>query len=535
MKQFEDIELQTDAEISGYTASRALISNADGKIAVHATVSDTEIGYLSGVTGSIGDHMGSTSDPHSTIPSQTGNDAKFLTTDGANCSWAAVSGTGTLNQIKEGGSTVGDADIVTIDFDGDDFNVSESPDTEVNITINDGGIDHNSLANYAAGEHRTIDDGGTASTDLWSAEKITSELSGKQASDADLTTIAGLDKTDGNFIVGTGAAWAAESGETVRTSLGLAIGSDVQAYDAGLADIAGLGNTDSHIIIGDGSNWVCESGTTARTSLGVSIGSDVQAYDAGLDDISGLSASDGAFVVGDGSNWTAESGTTVRTSLGLAIGTDVQAHDDQLDDIAALAVDDGNIIVADGANWTVESGATARASLGVAIDSDVQAYNAGLADIAGLGNTDSYFIVGDGSNWVAETGATARASLGLSNETTHHLRGTCIDPNGVYGKDHEVCVWCKTDGAITVTGIDLTCDADPSTEMDIDLMWADAFIGLGNSAAIDECNTVSGATSISTGFDDATVASGKCIYWLLNAEPDSDITQFAWDVKYTYD
>jgi hypothetical protein len=42
-----------------------------------------------------------------------------------------------------------------------------------------------------------------------------------QAWDADLDAIAGLAKTDGNFIVGDGSSWVAESGSTVRTSLGL--------------------------------------------------------------------------------------------------------------------------------------------------------------------------------------------------------------------------------------------------------------------------------------------------------------------------
>lgn len=42
-----------------------------------------------------------------------------------------------------------------------------------------------------------------------------------QPLDADLTTIGGLAKTDGNFIVGDGAAWTVESGATARISLGL--------------------------------------------------------------------------------------------------------------------------------------------------------------------------------------------------------------------------------------------------------------------------------------------------------------------------
>jgi hypothetical protein len=42
-----------------------------------------------------------------------------------------------------------------------------------------------------------------------------------QAYDADLSAIAALAKTDGNFIVGNGSAWVTESGATARTSLGL--------------------------------------------------------------------------------------------------------------------------------------------------------------------------------------------------------------------------------------------------------------------------------------------------------------------------
>lgn len=45
--------------------------------------------------------------------------------------------------------------------------------------------------------------------------------SGKQAADADLTAIAALANTNGNFIVGNGSAWVAESGATARASLSL--------------------------------------------------------------------------------------------------------------------------------------------------------------------------------------------------------------------------------------------------------------------------------------------------------------------------
>ncbi len=54
-----------------------------------------------------------------------------------------------------------------------------------------------------------------------------------------------------------------------RTTLGLAIGTDVQAWDTQLDDIAALAVTNGNFIVGDGSNWVAESGATALASLGV--------------------------------------------------------------------------------------------------------------------------------------------------------------------------------------------------------------------------------------------------------------------------
>lgn len=55
-----------------------------------------------------------------------------------------------------------------------------------------------------------------------------------------------------------------------------------QPLDGGLTDIAALAVTDGNIIVGDGTNWVAESGATARTSLGLAIGTNVQAFDATL-------------------------------------------------------------------------------------------------------------------------------------------------------------------------------------------------------------------------------------------------------------
>jgi len=57
---------------------------------------------------------------------------------------------------------------------------------------------------------------------------------------------------------------------------GLTVGTDVQAYNTELTNIAGLATTNGNFIVGNGSTFVAESGATARTSIGLGTGNDVQ-------------------------------------------------------------------------------------------------------------------------------------------------------------------------------------------------------------------------------------------------------------------
>ena len=150
------------------------------------------------------------------------------------------------------------------------------------------------------------------------ANKLPFFDSGSTAATTDLSAF-------GRTLIDDGSAAAA------RTTLGLVIGTNVQAFDADLAALAGLTSAADKLPFFTGSGTASTTdltsfartllddadASTARSTLGVAIGSDVQGYHALLAAISGLTAGDGAFIVGNGSTFVAESGATARTSLGL--------------------------------------------------------------------------------------------------------------------------------------------------------------------------------------------------------------------------
>ena len=207
------------------------------------------------------------------------------------------------------------------------------------------------------------------------------------------------------FLVGTGVgALAWETTTTVRTSLGLSIGSDVQAWDAELDDLAGLTFADDYMIIGTGAGTI---DTISCTTFAQTILDDTDAagvlgtLDTGLADLATVTMGSNLFYYTSADNVHQTASVTAyardflndssegvfHATVNLETGTDVQAWDAQLDDIAALVQSNSYVIVGDDTNWVQETGGTLRTSLGLAIDSDVQAHSVDLDTIAAAATT----------------------------------------------------------------------------------------------------------------------------------------------------
>lgn len=94
------------------------------------------------------------------------------------------------------------------------------------------------------------------------------EANHDHSDDAGGANISIINGTSGTLSIARGGT-GATSASNARTALGVAIGSDVQAYDADLSTIAGLDKTANNFIMGTGSAWALTTPANARTGLGL--------------------------------------------------------------------------------------------------------------------------------------------------------------------------------------------------------------------------------------------------------------------------
>lgn len=114
----------------------------------------------------------------------------------------------------------------------------------------------------------------TKARDIATSEVVTGEIGSTiQAHDADLDSIAALDKADGNVIVGDGTNWVAESGATARTSLGLGTAATTNSTDYATAAQGALADSALQSIAAD-SVGASEINVTGNGTSGQVLASD---------------------------------------------------------------------------------------------------------------------------------------------------------------------------------------------------------------------------------------------------------------------
>lgn len=224
-------------------------------------------------------------------------------------------------------------------------------------------------------------------------------------------------------------------------------------------------------------------------------------------------------------------------------------------DISAIA--DGGILVGTGAGTmairaTFLTGGAAgfiKHELG-GLEADINAYT-GLVAITGgaTAEVDSKseleghiadvadFAEADGDTWTGThyfSGATVTMPKRTKNDD-RYFTFNAFNPNSLYDTDTQICFEPNLPAAITITEVTVSCDADPATELDWDLKFADAFIGLANATLIVAIDTTSGTTDVDSGFNDSTVPAGKCLYVEFAADPNSNIKQAIVKIRYDYD
>ena len=211
--------------------------------------------------------------------------------------------------------------------------------------INDGAIVNADINASAAIAATKIHNGTISNTEFGYLNGVSSniqtQLDAKQASDAQLTDIAGLTPTDSNFIVGDGSNFVTESGATARTSLGLGTIATQAANNVSISggSVTGLGSPSSSSDAAT-KNYVDEAVAGLRTRIIAEV-----ATTANVNLSNGLEAGDsidGVTLVAGDRVLVKDQSTGSENGLYLAVSSGAASRDPEHDSIAELS---GGLVV----------------------------------------------------------------------------------------------------------------------------------------------------------------------------------------------
>lgn len=244
--------------------------------------------------------------------------------------------------------------------------------------------------------------------------------------------------------------------------------------------------------------------------------------------------SDGTYLKSNG----ASSAPTWATPSGVGSLLDTIATKDTTVLIGAAAGDTTLRIyrTTGGADTTTVTPETGVLKLGLEGTTHIDSLIVELIKDADSVSADALYVTGN----IACAGTVDTVDVGgmaakVHREDLKYFMFNLADPDALYATDHEWCIDPRTAQAITIDSFTVSLTADPTTELEFSLKFADALIGLANDSLIDDTATVAGVTTVTSGFVDNTIPAGKCLYWLFDADPDDAITQVPVKIYYSID
>jgi hypothetical protein len=244
----------------------------------------------------------------------------------------AISLTGTthtLTTTNSGSATLSDGQYAVLVFGGTPSGtntVTISPNTVQHVYIVKNNSGQSVVLTQGSGGNVTVADGKSAivyadGAGAGAAVVDVTATFNFQAASASLTAIAALATTDGNFIVGDGSTWVAESGSTVRTSLGLGSIATQAANNVSITGGSISGITD--LAVSDGG-----TGASSFTANNVLLGNGTSAFQVVAP------GTTGNVLTSNGTTWVSQaagaaltgqtdSASPFETSLGSGAGVSV--------------------------------------------------------------------------------------------------------------------------------------------------------------------------------------------------------------------